>query len=113
MSEEFEFEWGYYALSASKSNPGPPGGSHNPGSPTLPTGGDLLPTGWGGGIVGKEQPRHEKAIPMGPVSEEVLLIVILLRLPYCKVYRAGATKINIMMMINLSIHFNILITYGL
>ena len=31
----------------------------------------------------------------------------------CKVYRAGATKINIMMMINLSIHFNILITYGL
>ena len=32
--------------------PGPQGG-----------GGCLLPTG---GIVGKEQPRHEKAIPMGP-----------------------------------------------
>ena len=41
------------------SHPGSPGGSHNPGSST---GGNLLPTG---GIVGKEQPRHEKAIPMG------------------------------------------------
>ena len=28
-----------------------------------PQQGDLLPTG---GIVGKEQPRHEKAIPIGP-----------------------------------------------
>ena len=39
-----------------------PGGSHNPGSSTG-GGGGLLPTG---GIFGKEQPRHEKAIPMGP-----------------------------------------------
>ena len=31
--------------------------------------GDLLPTG---GIVGKEQPRHEKAIPMGPRVERRL-----------------------------------------
>ena len=30
-----------------------------------PQQGDLLPTG---GIVGQEQPRHEKAIPMGPVG---------------------------------------------
>ena len=54
--------------------------THRSGSNVLPTepsrfppedhitpgpqqGGDLLPTG---GIVCKEQPRHEKAIPMGP-----------------------------------------------
>ena len=30
-------------------------------------GGGLLPTG---GIVGKEQPRHEKAIPMGPTLQK-------------------------------------------
>ena len=45
------------------SHPSSPGGSHNPGSST--GAGDLLPTG---GIVmcSKQQPRHEKAIPMGP-----------------------------------------------
>ena len=37
------------------------GGSHNPRSST--GGGDLLPPG---GDVSKDQPRHEKAIPMGP-----------------------------------------------
>ena len=37
------------------SHPGSPGGSHNPGSST---GGDLLPIG---GIVSKEQPRHDKS----------------------------------------------------
>ena len=46
------------------SHPSSPGGSHNPGSST---GGDLFPTG---GIVCKEQPRHEKAIPMGPIPCE-------------------------------------------
>ena len=44
-----------------------PRGSHNPGSST--GGGDLLPTG---GIVGKEQPRHEKVIPMGPCVSGLL-----------------------------------------
>ena len=42
------------------SHPGSPRGSHNPGSST---GGIFSQTG---GIVCKEQPRHEKAIPMGP-----------------------------------------------
>ena len=47
------------------SHPGSPRGSHNPGSST---GWDLLPTG---GIVCKEQHRHEKAIPMGPKPPEM------------------------------------------
>ena len=42
------------------SHPGSPRGSHNPGSST---GGIFSQRG--GGIVSKEQPRHEKAIPMG------------------------------------------------
>ena len=45
---------------------GSPGGSHNPRSSP-----DLLPTG---GIVCKEQPRHEKAIPVGLSSPLQLLV---------------------------------------
>ena len=41
------------------SHPGSPRGSHNPGSST-------------GGIVCKEQPHHEKAIPMGPSNRDRL-----------------------------------------
>ena len=57
------------------SHPGSPGGSHNPGSSTG-GGGGLLPTG---GIVGKEQPRHEKAIPMGPCNVSCCVYILLYR----------------------------------
>ena len=41
------------------SHHGSPGGSHNPRS----------------SIVGKDQPRHEKAIPMGPQIEDVIKLI--------------------------------------
>ena len=55
------------ALPTEPPRPPPPEDHITPG----PQQGDLLPPG---GIVSKEQPRHEKAIPMGPSRLETIQI---------------------------------------